>query len=83
MPHIVPRPCIDSLKAYVPGLSIAEIQEKYGLPQVIKMASNENPLGASPLAQEAVRRHAGSLFRYPPGGNMQPSDAGWCRNAGR
>lgn len=64
-----PRPCIDSLKAYVPGLSIAEIQQKYGLSQVIKMASNENPLGASPLAQEAVRRHADSLFRYPQGGN--------------
>ena len=31
-----------ALKAYVPGLSIAEIQQKYGLAQVIKMASNEN-----------------------------------------
>ncbi len=60
---------IRELDAYVPGLSIAEIQQKYGLSQVIKMASNENPLGASPLAQEAARRHASSLFRYPQGGN--------------
>ena len=56
MSEISVRPHIRELDAYVPGLSIAEIQQKYGLSQVIKMASNENPLGASPLAQEAVRR---------------------------
>lgn len=69
MSEISVRPHIRELDAYVPGLSIAEIQQKYGLSQVIKMASNENPLGASPLAQEAVRRHAPFLFRYPQGGN--------------
>lgn len=67
MSEISVRPHIRELDAYVPGLSIAEIQQKYGLSQVIKMASNENPLGASPLAQEAVRRHAPFLFRYPQG----------------
>ena len=60
---------IMDLNAYVPGLSIAEIQEKYQLPQVIKMASNENPLGMPPLAREAVQRHAAGAFRYPQGGN--------------
>ncbi|MBO5490444.1 MAG: aminotransferase class I/II-fold pyridoxal phosphate-dependent enzyme, partial [Desulfovibrio sp.] len=60
---------IMDLSAYVPGLSIAEIQEKYQLPQVIKMASNENPLGMPPLAREAVQRHAAGAFRYPQGGN--------------
>lgn len=69
MPEISARPEIEALKPYVPGLSIAEIQQRYGLSQVIKMASNENPLGASPLAQEAIRRHAASAFRYPQGGN--------------
>lgn len=63
------RPAIDALSPYVPGLSIAEIREKYGLANVVKMASNENPLGASPLATEAVRRHAAEMFRYPQGGN--------------
>lgn len=57
------------LAPYVPGLSIAEIQERYNLPQVIKMASNENPLGTSPLVQDAIARHAASAFRYPQGGN--------------
>lgn len=58
-----------ALAPYAPGLSIAEIREKYGLEEVIKLASNENPLGASPLAQEAIKLHAGEVFRYPQGGN--------------
>ena len=48
------RPEIAALSAYVPGMSIAEIQEKYGLSKVVKMASNENPLGVSPLVKEAL-----------------------------
>ncbi len=63
------RPEIAGLKPYAPGLSIAEIQEKYGLSQVIKLASNENPLGTPPLAVAALRRHAEGAFRYPQGGN--------------
>ena len=63
------RPEIDALSAYVPGMSIAEIQEKYGLSKVVKMASNENPLGVSPLVKEALGLHAGTAFRYPQGGN--------------
>lgn len=64
---LLPRFC--ELAPYVPGLSIGEIREKYGLEQVIKLASNENPLGASPLAQAAIKRCASSAFRYPQGGN--------------
>lgn len=56
-------------KAYVPGLSIDEIRQKYGLDTVVKMASNENPLGTSPLVQAALQRHASKAFRYPQGGN--------------
>ena len=39
---------------YRPGLSIEEIKERYGLSSVIKLASNENPLGASPKALQAL-----------------------------
>ncbi|ACS78248.1 histidinol-phosphate transaminase [Maridesulfovibrio salexigens] len=56
-------------KPYAPGLTIEEIKEKYGLDTVIKLASNENPLGASPMAQKAINRHAPSVFRYPHNGN--------------
>lgn len=64
-----PLPRIAALAPYVPGLSIDEIRQKYGLNQVIKLASNENPLGTSPLAQEAISRNAAYAFRYPQGGN--------------
>lgn len=70
-----PLPGICALSPYVPGRSIAEIREKYGLKNVVKLASNENPLGASPLAVEAVRRHAASIFRYPQGGNPRLAKA--------
>ncbi len=60
---------IKALKAYVPGLSIEEIREKYGLENIVKMASNENALGVSPLVQERLQKHAAHVFRYPQGGN--------------
>ena len=63
------RPEIRALEAYVPGRSIEEIRQEYGIEKVIKMASNENPLGTSPLVQEVLSRHAGEAFRYPAGGN--------------
>lgn len=75
MSQISVRQEILALKAYVPGLSIAEIQQKYNLAQVIKMASNENPLGMPPLAREAVQRHADMGFRYPQGGNPRLVEA--------
>lgn len=63
------RPEVAQSKAYVPGLSIDEIRQKYGLDTVVKMASNENPLGTSPMVQAALQRHASKAFRYPQGGN--------------
>lgn len=60
---------VRSLAPYKPGLSIDEIRERYGLEQVVKLASNENPLGASPLAIEAIEANAPLAFRYPQGGN--------------
>ncbi len=54
---------------YSPGLSIDEIKERYGLARVIKLASNENPLGVSALVTRALTRKAGLVFRYPRSGN--------------
>ena len=54
---------------YSPGLSIEEIKEKYGLARVIKLASNENPLGVSALVARVLSRKAGLVFRYPRSGN--------------
>ncbi|WP_027181430.1 histidinol-phosphate transaminase [Oleidesulfovibrio alaskensis] len=63
------RPEVAAFKPYAPGLSIDEIKERYGLSQVVKMASNENPLGTSPLVQQTLRTHADLAFRYVQSGN--------------
>ena len=56
---------IESLRAYEPGRSIEEVRRAYGVARVAKLASNENPLGASPRAVEAISRNLGALNYYP------------------
>jgi histidinol-phosphate aminotransferase len=60
------RPCILARKDYVPGKPVEEVRRELGLEDVIKLASNENPLGTSPLAVEAmVREITANANRYP------------------
>ncbi len=59
------RPEIQSFTPYVPGLTAEDIKARYGLEHVIKLASNENPLGPSPLVEQAIVRAAGMVHRYP------------------
>jgi histidinol-phosphate aminotransferase len=61
-------PYIASLKPYVAGRSIEEVQREYGLERVVKLASNENPLGPSPVAIAAMQEHMANLNLYPNGG---------------
>jgi histidinol-phosphate aminotransferase len=61
-------PYIESLRPYEPGRSSEEIQRAYGLSHVSKLASNENPLGPSPLALEAMSRCMSGLNVYPNSG---------------
>jgi histidinol-phosphate aminotransferase len=62
----VPHPGIRSLVPYKPGKSIEEVQKEKGLSDIIKLASNENPLGCSPLALLALRNIASStVATYP------------------
>lgn len=56
---------IANLRTYQSGRNIAEVQRTYGLSRVIKLASNENPWGCSPLALAAVRKHLEEVHRYP------------------
>lgn len=59
---------IESLAPYVPGKPISETQREFGLKKVIKLASNENPLGPSPRAVKAYRNAAKELNLYPDSG---------------
>ncbi|MFN0062590.1 MAG: histidinol-phosphate transaminase [Myxococcaceae bacterium] len=56
---------IETLQPYVPGKPIAETQREFGLRDVVKLASNENPLGPSPLAKAAMAEALGTLHLYP------------------
>lgn len=58
---------LEKISDYVPGKSIEEICEQYGLEAAVKLASNENPLGPSPAAIEAFLKTATSLHLYPRG----------------
>src|ERR1039457_6078139 len=61
-------PYIETLRPYEAGRGIEEVQREYGLTRVSKLASNENPLGPSPLALQALARSMDGLNLYPNGG---------------
>jgi histidinol-phosphate aminotransferase len=71
----MPRPSIleilppwsSRIRPYPPGKPIEEVERELGR-TAIKLASNENPLGPSPKAQEAIQRYIGNIHFYPDGG---------------
>ncbi len=60
-------PGVRALAPYAPGKPIEELEREYGVRNAIKLASNENPLGPSPLSLEAARRALSGIARYPDG----------------
>src|SRR6266851_867423 len=61
-------PYIATLRLYEPGRTAEEVERAYGVASAVKLASNENPLGPSPLALEALRQTDSRLHLYPNGG---------------
>ncbi len=61
------RQDILNIDAYKPGRPIEEVERDLGLKGVIKLASNENPLGTSVSALKAIRKKLKNLNRYPEG----------------
>lgn len=64
------RDAINNIKPYSPGKAIEEVKKELGLDKVYKMASNENPLGPSPLALEAIRNNMEDIHIYPDGNSL-------------
>lgn len=60
-------PGVRELTPYQPGKPIEELEREYGLDDVIKLASNENPLGPSPDVLRSLSDNLGELSRYPDG----------------
>lgn len=61
---------VASLQPYQPGKPVEELERELGLKNIIKLASNENPLGSSPKAM-AVLQNPGDLSRYPDGNGFR------------
>ncbi len=56
---------IEQLVPYEPGRPIEEVRRELGIKQLIKLASNENPLGVSPKVKKAVAKFLPKLHFYP------------------
>lgn len=65
MQNFLLNPNLLNVPLYVAGKPIEEVQEEYGLTEVVKLASNENPLGLSPLARAAYEHALQEAHRYP------------------
>ena len=70
---------IRGLPVYVPGRPIEEVERELKI-HAVKLASNENPLGPSPLAVEAAKRALENANRYPDGGTHLLREALAARN---
>lgn len=64
-PLLRPRVAVGKFEPYLPGRSREQVMKDYGLKKVVKLASNENPLGPSPKALAAAKKAAGRVNLYP------------------
>lgn len=62
------NPSILAIRPYQPGKPISEVQRELGITEVVKLASNENPLGPSPRAVAAMSALLSQLHFYPESG---------------
>ncbi|MCU0507995.1 MAG: histidinol-phosphate transaminase [Anaerolineae bacterium] len=62
---VKPQSGLKAIRPYVPGKPIEEVQREYGLTDIIKLASNENPIGASPVVLRALAEALPRLNLYP------------------
>lgn len=72
---IKPPEYVSSIRPYVPGKPVEELEREMGITDSIKLASNENPVGPSPLAIAALRDVDRFLNRYPDGGGFYLKNA--------
>ena len=70
LPADLIRPEVAALPTYNAGLALDRFKDIYGVDCTAKLDSNENPLGASPHAIEAMRANASGIARYPDATNI-------------
>ena len=62
---------IRAIFPYAPGKPISELERELGIRDIVKLASNENPLGTSPKALEAAKQALLDAARYPDGNGFE------------
>lgn len=66
---------IRAIAPYQPGKPISELERELGITGIVKLASNENPLGASPKAVAAMQEAIKTIALYPDGNGFELKDA--------
>lgn len=69
------RSVLDRIAPYDAGKPIEILTEELGLPALVRLSANENPLGPSPAVVAAIRREAARVHLYPDGGSAALRDA--------
>ena len=64
-------PYIRAIAPYQPGKPISELERELGIKNIVKLASNENPMGASPKALAAIKQALDEIARYPDGNGFE------------
>ena len=76
------RPAVLTLEEYIAGMTAEEVQRRLGLRDIVKLSSNENPLGPSPRVLEAIAATLPKLATYPETSSStsrtrSPRQTGW------
>ena len=69
------RNTVNDLKPYIPGKPIEEVRRELGIDRIVKLASNENPLGSSPAASRVVEEWSKNMAIYPDGNSTDLKEA--------
>lgn len=69
------RDGVEQMVPYQPGKPAEAVEREYGIKRAVKLASNENPYGPSPLVIKAIKKTSGQLGRYPDGSCYQLREA--------
>jgi len=62
---------VQKLSPYIPGKPISELEREMGISNIVKLASNENPLGSSPMAMKAMSDTLNEIELYPDGNGFE------------
>src|SRR5690625_540664 len=73
--YMQPKPQIVDLPVYQPGRTTEQVKREFGLDDIVKLASNENPFGCSPKVKDAILSELENTAVYPDGASVELTKA--------